>query len=117
MFRLVWYSTEYDVNRETNNGRGPVDYKISKGSKDKSLVEFKLASNSKLKMNLKNQVKTYQKANNTNESIVVILYFSKEEYEKTIQILDELKIQNKENIVLINAINNKPSASMIDNNS
>lgn len=50
-----------DVNREVNNGRGPVDFKISKGSKDTTLVEFKLASNSKLKNNLAKQVDIYKK--------------------------------------------------------
>ena len=49
------------MNAEANNRRGPVDYKISKGNTDKTLVEFKLASNSKLKHNIANQVKVYHK--------------------------------------------------------
>lgn len=49
MFRLTWFGTPSDISREVNNGRGPVDFKISRGSKDKSLVEFKLASNTQLK--------------------------------------------------------------------
>jgi hypothetical protein len=52
MFRLTWFATMSDVSPETNDGRGPVDFKISRGSRDKTLVEFKLASNSKLKQNL-----------------------------------------------------------------
>ena len=48
MFRLTWYATAFDVNAEVNNGRGPVDYKVSKGKQNASLVEFKLASNSSL---------------------------------------------------------------------
>jgi hypothetical protein len=56
LFRLTWFATPSDVNREVNNGRGPVDFKISRGSGDKSLVEFKLASNSQLKRNLEKQV-------------------------------------------------------------
>jgi hypothetical protein len=31
------------VNREVNNGRGPVDFKVSEGAADTSLVHFKLA--------------------------------------------------------------------------
>src|SRR3712207_6984239 len=50
------YATPLDVNREVNNGRGPVDFKVSMGSADKTLVEFKLASNSQLQRNLANQV-------------------------------------------------------------
>ncbi len=47
LFRLTWFATPSDVSREVNDGRGPVDFKISRGSLDKSLVEFKLASNTK----------------------------------------------------------------------
>lgn len=39
-------------------------------------MEFKLASNSKLKQNLMNQVEIYEKANDTNKSIKAILYFT-----------------------------------------
>jgi hypothetical protein len=37
MFRLTWYATVFDVNAEVNNGRGPVDYKVSKGRRNASL--------------------------------------------------------------------------------
>lgn len=56
-----------------SNGRGPVDYKVSMGDRDKTLVEFKLARNTKLKANLNDQVKIYEKANDTKSSITVIL--------------------------------------------
>ena len=42
-FGLLLQRTRFDVNREPNNGRGPVDFKISDGALDKSLIEFKLA--------------------------------------------------------------------------
>jgi hypothetical protein len=42
-FGLLLTRSRFDVNREPNNGRGPVDYKISSGAHDKSLIEFKLA--------------------------------------------------------------------------
>lgn len=76
LFKLTWFATIFDVNAEVNNGRGPVDFKISKGDLDKTLVEFKLASNSKLKQNIANQVQVYEAANNTNQSMKVILYFN-----------------------------------------
>jgi hypothetical protein len=62
LFRLTWFGTPADVSREVNDGRGPVDFKVSVGVFDKSLVEFKLASNSKLRANLEKQVPIYQKA-------------------------------------------------------
>ncbi|AYN19434.1 hypothetical protein [Alcaligenes aquatilis] len=115
MYRLTWYADSgFDVNREVNNGRGPVDYKISRGSSDKTLVEFKLASNSKLKQNLKHQVGVYEAANNTSSSIKVILYFSDSELIRTQDILNELGLLGSPDIVLIDASStNKPSASNV----
>jgi hypothetical protein len=112
IFRLTWYATSFDVNSEVNNGRGPVDYKISKGAADNTLVEFKLASNSQLKRNLMNQVKIYQEANPKSKSIKVILYFSMDELQGVKLILKELKLLDDETIVLIDARkDNKKSAS------
>ena len=113
MYRLVWFASEMDVNREVNNGRGPVDFKISKGSVNATLVEFKLASNSKLKNNLAKQVEVYKKANCTDRAIKVILYFSDDEYKKILSVLTELGLQNCKDIILIDASNNKPSASNV----
>lgn len=112
LFRLTWFATPSDVNREPNNGRGPVDFKISRGSKDKSLVEFKLASNTKLRQNLKNQVNIYEKANETRKSLKVIVYFTKEELDRAAGILEELKLDKDADIILVDArSDNKPSAS------
>lgn len=112
MYRLIWYGTPLDVNREVNNGRGPVDYKISFGKKNSTLVEFKLASNSKLKQNLEKQVDIYKLASETNRAIKVILYFSDAEFEKVNKVMNELGIQSCPDIVLIDARrDNKPSAS------
>jgi hypothetical protein len=112
IYRLTWFASDFDVNREANNGRGPVDYAISKGSKDKTLIEFKLASNSKLKQNLAKQVEVYEQANNTSNSIKVILYFDNSELRKLNKVLKELKIENKPNIILIDA-GRKTSASNV----
>lgn len=111
-YRLIWYGTRFDVNREVNNGRGPADFKISEGSKDKTIVEMKLARNSQLKRNLKNQAEIYAKANQTKNVIKVILYFNAKEMYKTKRILHQLGLDDRENIVLIDArMDNKTSAS------
>ncbi len=113
MYRLTWYASLHDVNREVNNGRGPVDFKVSHGSTDKTLIEFKLASNSKLKRNLEKQVRVYEAANNTQKSITVILHFSDSELKKVQSYLQELSLTNNKNIILIDASqDNKPSASV-----
>lgn len=112
LYRLTWLASESDVNREVNNGRGPVDFKISRGKKDSTLVEFKLAKNTSLEKNLKNQVKIYEAASDTKQSIKVILYFSYRELNKVNWILKKLKLTGNPDVVLIDARNdNKPSAS------
>ncbi len=114
LYRLTWFATDFDVNREVNNGRGPVDYKVSKGSKDTTVVEFKLARNTKLEANLKNQVEIYKRANNTKNAIKVILYFNEKEKSKVDDILRKLRIKSTPNIILIDASKeNKISASKV----
>jgi hypothetical protein len=111
-FRLTWLATPSDVTREANDGRGPVDFKISRGAFDKSLVEFKLASNKKLKQNLEKQTKIYEKASDAPKSLKVIIYFEDAELEKVRKDLEELQLQDSEDIILIDARkSNKPSAS------
>jgi hypothetical protein len=112
LYRLTWFASATDVQREANSGRGPVDFSISRGSKDKTLVEFKLAKNKQLERNLQHQVPIYEKAHDTEQSIKVIIYFTRHELEKVAQILTKLKLNNNEDIILIDARNdNKPSAS------
>jgi hypothetical protein len=114
MYRLTWYAGSSAVSREANEGRGPVDFVISKGASDKTLVEFKLASNTKLKQNLANQVEIYKKAHDTEKSIKAILFFSEKEEKKVKKILEDLEISNEKYVVLIDAReDNKISASMV----
>lgn len=112
-YLLTWYGSAADVNREVNNGRGPVDFKISKGALDRTLIEFKLASNKKLKQNLENQVEIYKRANRTPKALTVITCFSENEQLKVERILRELKREADPNVILIDARrDNKPSASV-----
>jgi len=112
LFRLTWFGTPSDVSQEVNDGRGPADFKISRGAFDKTIVEFKLASNPQLKRNLANQAEIYKKASNANNALKVILFFSKVEYKRVQNILEELNLKNHPDIILIDARDdNKPSAS------
>lgn len=111
-FGLVWYKTEFDINREANNGGGPVDFKVSRGSIDKSLIEFKLASNSKLKRNLEKQLPIYEAANETRTSVTVIVCYTAADQAKVQRTLKALDLENEESIVVIDArSDNKPTGS------
>jgi hypothetical protein len=112
LFRLVWFGTPSDVSREVNDGRGPVDFKISRGADDKTVVEFKLASNSQLKRNLERQAEIYQKASDARRALKVIVYFSAEELRKVQRVLKDLKLLESPDVILIDARrDNKPSGS------
>jgi len=114
LFKFTWFGTSFDLNAEVNNGRGPVDFKVSMGNFDKTLVEFKLAKNTKLKQNLQNQVGVYENANDTNQSLKVIMYFTFSELQRALKILKELGLENNEDIILIDArYDNKVSASNV----
>lgn len=115
LYKLTWFATDYDVNREPNNGRGPADYTVSLGSKDKTVIEFKLASNSKLRQNLENQVEIYKKANNTTKSITVIMYFDSTELNRVSSILNKLEVKNYDEFIILIDAGKKKSASNVKN--
>ena len=62
-----------DLSPESDAGRGPVDFKISRGQKTKVNVELKLSSNSKLLHGYTTQLAIYDKAENTTNSFFLIL--------------------------------------------
>lgn len=112
LFRLVWFGTPSDAGTEANDGRGPVDFKISRGAKDKTLVEMKLAKNTHLERNLQKQVPIYQAASDAKHGIKAIIFFSKQQESRVVGILDKLGLFGHKDIVLIDARNdNKPSGS------
>jgi hypothetical protein len=112
LFKLVWEGSPSSADAEVNNGRGPVDFKISRGAHDTTLVEFKLASNSQIERNLEKQVEIYKKANQTTQSYKVVVFFTAREGENIKRIIQRLKIPDAAGIILIDArSDNKPSAS------
>lgn len=112
LFRLVWFGTPSDFGAEANDGRGPIDFKVSRGGKDKTLVEMKLAKNTKLAKNLEKQVEIYQAASDAKKAIKAIIYFTLSELTKVKGILKDLKLLDDPDVVLIDARrDSKPSAS------
>ncbi|HEY8066499.1 MAG TPA: hypothetical protein VIF40_17510 [Methylosinus sp.] len=110
--KFIWFGTPSDASAEVNDGRGPVDFKISRGAFDKTLIEMKLAKNTKLKQNLEKQLPIYQAASGAKKGIKVIIYFDASEKRKVDKILKELELSGHYDIVLIDARkDNKPSGS------
>jgi len=100
------------VSAEVDDGRGPADFKVSRGTRDKTIIEMKLAKNSHLKQNLAKQTDIYQKASDAQNAIKAIMFFSEEEEGRVGGILKELKMTGSRDIVLIDARrHNKPSGS------
>ncbi|OYD87764.1 hypothetical protein CDG77_27575 [Nostoc sp. 'Peltigera membranacea cyanobiont' 213] len=112
IFRLTWFASPMDVNSEVNNGRGPADYKISRGDRDSTIIEFKLGSSSSLQKNLLNQTEIYKKASRSISDIKVILCYTQQEITKVARILKKINQENAENIIVIDATK-KESASKV----
>ncbi|MEG1820833.1 MAG: hypothetical protein RR201_01130 [Malacoplasma sp.] len=114
MFKFCWALTQYKVDAETNNGRGPVDFVVSKGAKNVDVIEFKLARNTKGLPIVFNQAEVYKKANNSNYKTIVIFYFDDKEYSKAISLINELKKQNEiDNTIFLIDCREKESASNV----
>lgn len=62
-----------DLTRESNVGRGPVDFKLSKGATEKVLVEVKLTSNGQLKHGIETQLPIYMAQEKTQKAIYLII--------------------------------------------
>jgi ATP-dependent RNA circularization protein (DNA/RNA ligase family) len=76
---------------------------VSKGKRDATLIEFKLAKNTGLEKNLQHQVRIYQKASDARKTIKVILYFTNLELKRVQKILKRLELDGREDVVLIDA--------------
>jgi hypothetical protein len=62
-----------DLSPEANSGRGPVDFKFSKGYDNRVLIEAKWSKNPKLVHGLETQIEQYGKAEQTNALILLVI--------------------------------------------
>ena len=65
-------ANDLDISCEPDEGRGPVDFKISKGG-DKTIFEVKLSSNPQYLHGFEVQIQEYAKAEQTDKFIYVLL--------------------------------------------
>jgi len=109
LYRLTWRATPVSKNITAEHTSAVSD--LSREGKHKPVIEMKLASNSHLKRRLEKEVERYEDNNGVPKSIIAIVYFSWEEFDGVRKILDELKINDRKNIILIDARDdNKPPA-------
>lgn len=66
-------ANQLDLSREPNAGRGPVDFKISRGYPARVTVEIKYSSNSHLVSGFERQLPAYNAAERTDHSIYLIV--------------------------------------------
>ena len=95
-------SFDVDISPELNSGRGNIDFKYSRGYKDKVIVEVKLTSNRQLIHGMKTQILEYAKAEKTDQLVYLVIDDSKDE-EKIKKLYEEYnKIENKIELIIIN---------------
>ena len=112
-FKMSTYGSLFDYNSEVNNGRWPIDFLISYGSGEKMGIEFKLASNSKLKSNLLHQSDVYSEDSNLKLVVKVIFCFSDDEIVKIKEVLKSIWVTEDNYNYFIIDCRKKVSASNV----
>ncbi|OAA85087.1 hypothetical protein [Clostridium ljungdahlii] len=99
-------ANKLDISRESNTGRGPVDFKISRGV-DKTVIEIKLTTNKETVHGFEVQIEEYAKSEKTNNKIFMMIDNGgpKKRINDVYKIYEERKSKNKNpaEIVLIDA--------------
>jgi hypothetical protein len=101
-----------DISCEPNEGRGPVDFKVSRGN-DKTIIEVKLSSNSQYLHGYEVQIEEYGKAERTNQMIYVLIDLGHPLKIKKIQELHDKRYNDGEDLPTLVVIDSteKKSAS------
>jgi hypothetical protein len=75
-------ANDLKLSPEVNSGNGPVDFNLSKGFKANVNVEMKISDSNKLENGLWSQLNIYNKAENTDRSIYIIVKTNQNQSEK-----------------------------------
>ncbi|MCP3032376.1 hypothetical protein LF817_13605 [Halobacillus sp. A1] len=107
-----------DLTRESDAGRGPVDFKFSNGYKPRVLIEVKRANSSKLEHGLESQLPQYLASEDVKVGYYVVIVQKDEELSKARNLKDEAvslteKLGKEIQVFIIDATDQKPSASKI----
>lgn len=107
-----------DITRESNIGRGPVDFKISRGYRSRVLLEVKLARNTKFWNGLTKQLPKYQEAEGIDFGFFLVVLYSEKDLKKVKDIESVVALVNQEtgykiSPLIIDARSNPTSASKL----
>jgi hypothetical protein len=78
----ICHQNDIDVSKEANIGRGPVDFKLSRGIELRALIEMKLVSNTKFWNGLERQLPKYLAAEGVRVGKFLIIAFDSDELGK-----------------------------------
>ncbi len=91
-FKLTWRWSRYNITAEWNNWPWPVDFVVSMWANDITVIEFKLATNSKCLQ--EKQLDSYKKSHNTVSWILVIFCFDEKEVIKVKELISKKGLKN-----------------------
>lgn len=111
-------ANDIDVSPEPNIGRGPVDFKVSRGYRLRALLELKLAKNTKFWDGARNQLPAYLKAEKVKHGYFVVILYTDNDLERVRRIKRIIGDVNRQGRVLlknieVDATPDKPSASRL----
>lgn len=84
-----------DISREANIGRGPVDFKTSRGYAIRALLELKLAKNTKFWNGLNKQLPKYMQAEKISIGYFLIIMFNEKDYKRLNLLRQKVEDVNK----------------------
>lgn len=111
-------ANDIDINREPNIGRGPVDFKVSRGYQLRMMLELKLAKNSKFWNGLSKQLPKYLEADGVEVGYFIIILCKDNEFKKLSKLRETIKglrssLPYEITEIIIDARRNPPSASKL----
>ncbi|WP_146010223.1 hypothetical protein [Acidimangrovimonas sediminis] len=111
-------ANDIDVSPEVNIGRGPVDFKLSRGSSLTALIEMKLAKNTKFWSGLEKQLPKYLQAEEARIGHFLIVTFTDADVERLNDIYERVAAVNAKTGYeithsLVEAVFRPPSASKL----
>jgi len=93
-----------DVSRESNIGRGPVDFKTSQGYSLRALIEVKLAKNTKFWHGLETQLPKYQDAEDVRLGYFLVIAYTRKDLQRIWDIQERVRFVNSNTGYQITAV-------------